>query len=238
MATKLAGHRTPLRERGRRANDRARQRLRQHRTVQRIGERARGALVAIAKPTATTATRLRLPLPRRWRRRPMGAGQVLEVLDALTAAGVRQWVIGGWGVDAALGEQTRAHDDLDLAISAAPAAQRRQDIDAARRALEPLGYRFERDDIHLGAWFVERVTFLHRSGRRVDLLPIDAQPDDFFAKGAIQAREVPCLSVGAQLRMHTGYQRTAADRHDVDALCAKFGLESPRPERKMEPGWR
>jgi hypothetical protein len=41
---------------------------------------------------------------------------VIEVLDALDSAGVEWWVLGGWGVDALIGEQTRAHKDLDLAV--------------------------------------------------------------------------------------------------------------------------
>lgn len=38
------------------------------------------------------------------------------MIDQLTAAGIRVWVDGGWGVDALVGRQTRHHDDLaDLA---------------------------------------------------------------------------------------------------------------------------
>jgi lincosamide nucleotidyltransferase A/C/D/E len=34
----------------------------------------------------------------------------------LEEAKVTVWVDGGWGVDALLGEQTRPHKDLDIAI--------------------------------------------------------------------------------------------------------------------------
>jgi hypothetical protein len=46
----------------------------------------------------------------------MRPDQVLKVLAHLQAAGVRTWIGGGWGIDALIGEQTRPHDDLDLAI--------------------------------------------------------------------------------------------------------------------------
>ncbi len=46
----------------------------------------------------------------------MTGTDVLHVLDLLAAGRVRVWVDGGWGVDALLGEQTRPHDDLDLAV--------------------------------------------------------------------------------------------------------------------------
>ncbi|MFM7534474.1 MAG: nucleotidyltransferase domain-containing protein [Acidimicrobiales bacterium] len=50
------------------------------------------------------------------------------MLDLLGGAGLDLWVDGGWAVDALLGEQTRPHADLDLAIA-------RADFDAALRLL-------------------------------------------------------------------------------------------------------
>jgi lincosamide nucleotidyltransferase A/C/D/E len=41
---------------------------------------------------------------------------VAEILGRLDGAGIWYCVEGGWGVDALLGEQTREHDDLDLAV--------------------------------------------------------------------------------------------------------------------------
>jgi len=44
--------------------------------------------------------------------------EVLAILGALDATGTRLWVAGGWGVDALVGRQTRAHRDLDLLVDA------------------------------------------------------------------------------------------------------------------------
>src|ERR1700690_2943821 len=44
------------------------------------------------------------------------AEEVIEVLDALSAAGLRVWLDGGWGIDALLGEQTREHEDVDIVV--------------------------------------------------------------------------------------------------------------------------
>ena len=44
--------------------------------------------------------------------------EVLPILGALEATGTRLWVAGGWGVDAFVGRQTRAHRDLDLILDA------------------------------------------------------------------------------------------------------------------------
>src|SRR5919198_3359110 len=46
----------------------------------------------------------------------MPAAEVVRIVDALEPAGVCVWLDGGWGVDALLEEQTRAHDDLDLVV--------------------------------------------------------------------------------------------------------------------------
>lgn len=35
---------------------------------------------------------------------------------ALSDAGVSCWVVGGWGVDALLGRQSRPHKDLDVLV--------------------------------------------------------------------------------------------------------------------------
>ena len=48
----------------------------------------------------------------------MDIGEVLAVLADLTEAGCSVWVVGGWGVDALVGRQTRLHRDLDLALDA------------------------------------------------------------------------------------------------------------------------
>ena len=63
---------------------------------------------------------------------------VFDVLDALDAAGVRHWVAGGWGVDALVGFQTRAHRDLDLTVDA-------DHYDRCLASLADLGYIIETD---------------------------------------------------------------------------------------------
>jgi lincosamide nucleotidyltransferase A/C/D/E len=41
---------------------------------------------------------------------------VIGFYTTLENLGIEMWVDGGWGVDALLGEQTRPHKDLDIAI--------------------------------------------------------------------------------------------------------------------------
>jgi len=206
------------------------------RRVSVLGVRAASWLVKRSPAAAV----LRLPPVRAWRLRMivMDADDVLEVVDALERAGVPAWLVGGWGVDALLGEKTRRHQDVDVAISAAGIAQRRTDRVRAQHALEPLGYRIEADYIHLAAWLPERTTFRDRAGRTIDLLPIDVQDDGFFTTGTIGGRRVPCISPEVQLLFHSGYEPRPEDRHDIDALCRRFDLTLPAPSRGHAPGWR
>lgn len=46
----------------------------------------------------------------------VNAEEAIAIYQQLTASGFQVWVTGGWGIDALLGEQTRAHKDLDLIV--------------------------------------------------------------------------------------------------------------------------
>jgi hypothetical protein len=84
------------------------------------------------------------------------AEDVIQVLDALDAAGVRHWVGGGWGVAALAGRQTRQHRDLDLNIDAA-------DLGRCLAALGGLGYVAETD------WLPSRIEVAAPGDRWVDV---------------------------------------------------------------------
>lgn len=145
---------------------------------------------------------------------------VFAVLDALSAAGIRYWIAGGWGVDALLGRQTRPHRDLDLAVDAGA---------EALTALAKLGYLIETDQRPV------RVEAAAVGDRWVDLHPINLGADgagwqaDFdggrftypvecFVTGTIAGRDVPCLSAEQQIIFHSGYEPRAVDRHDIALL--------------------
>jgi lincosamide nucleotidyltransferase A/C/D/E len=66
----------------------------------------------------------------------MTVTDVIEVLDCLKQAGIHVCVDGGWGVDALVGEQTRDHSDLDLALDG-------DDLHAARQRLEEQGFQHD-----------------------------------------------------------------------------------------------
>ena len=160
------------------------------------------------------------------------AADVLRVLGLLSDAGVEVWVSGGWGVDALVGRQTRTHRDLDLLV---PLPQSLQ----AANALSSAGFTLETD------WFPTRFEVIDRHGAVVDVHPIRFDPDgaarlelpdgewwhldaeSFDGRGAIGGRSVRCMSVAQQVRNHTGYEPSDADRHDLALLAEQFGLDVP-----------
>jgi lincosamide nucleotidyltransferase A/C/D/E len=167
----------------------------------------------------------------------MTAKDVIDVLDCLDGADVHVYVDGGWGVDALLGEQTRRHTDLDLALD-------RDELDRARGALEEHGFRY---DGTTEPGLPARLVLRDEQGRQVDLhsLRFDQGGDgwqqlsksgkawgrypaeDLDAKGLIAGRHVRCLSSQLQFRFRMGYEWSERDEHDVRLLVEHFGLPSP-----------
>ncbi|MFG2056438.1 GNAT family N-acetyltransferase [Micromonospora sp. NPDC048930] len=152
----------------------------------------------------------------------MSADEVHRVLDRLAAAGCPAWISGGWGVDALVGEQTRPHRDLDLAVPA-------EHESAALRTLAQLGYVVETD------WRPVRVEVVADGRGRVDLHPLRFDeagdghqagldgtslrwPRESFTTGTIAGRPVDCISVDQQLLFHSGYEPRDVDREDLALL--------------------
>jgi lincosamide nucleotidyltransferase A/C/D/E len=166
----------------------------------------------------------------------MTAGAVIEVIDALEAAGVRAGITGGWGIDALLRRETRPHGDLDLGID-------KETVATAIDALARLGYAVELDQRPA------RVELAGPNGR-VDLHPIvwDADgagrqtgldgevfgypPGSLDAIGMIGGREVRCGTLELQLTFHSHYAPRDHDRRDMAALAEAFDLELPASYRQ------
>jgi len=163
----------------------------------------------------------------------MGAPEVLRVLDALEAAGVRTGVTGGWGIDALLRRETRTHGDIDLGVTS-------DAVDAAIAALRRHGYAIATDERPA------RVVLNGRDGK-VDLHPIvmlpsgagvqtgfngqtfDYPPGSLEAEGEIGGRLVRCATPALQLAFHRGYPPREHDRQDMAALAEDFDVTLEPP---------
>lgn len=164
---------------------------------------------------------------------PMTATAALGLYGLLDAAGVRCWVMGGWGIDALLGRETRSHHDLDLLVH-------REDLLSYDAAVRAAGFarafeweenrrisagRNQHDSAYVDA---------HPDGRQVDVHVVDVDAAGVVTlhhdepwpmpagalsgRGRIAGAEVRCVTVAAQLAMHGGYDLPERHRADLALL--------------------
>ena len=158
---------------------------------------------------------------------------VPSVLEALHDAGVSAWLVGGWGIDALVGEQTRQHRDLDIVFNARGDAEQ-----SAVSALADIGFKFVKREAvpgsDPGCWLSTRLVMADDAGRLVDLHPVEFplvvasgteerkfSPQEAFVTGSVSGRPVLCLSAPLQLALHEGYEARDIDREDISRLLPR-----------------
>lgn len=138
------------------------------------------------------------------------------------------WIDGGWCVEALLGEQTREHPDLDIAVD-------RKDSSQLNEALISLGYYDEpRNDTT--DW---NYAMAAENGRLVDvhvfefddagknIYGIEYPKESLTGKGTIDGQEVKCISPEWMFKFKTSYEPKQKDLQDVNALAKKYGFSVP-----------
>src|SRR5262245_31478642 len=172
----------------------------------------------------------------------MTAEDVVFILDRLDAAGVAAWLDGGWAVDAALGEVTRPHEDLDLIIELG-------DVARMRSALARHGFDLVRGEA--GSNFVLR----DPRTREVDVHPVRFDPagdgiyrmengedwtypgEGVTGMGRVAGRDVRCLTPDVQMLGHsTGYEPDVIDVQDMRLLHERLGAALRPPFDRLVPG--
>ncbi|MEA2453464.1 MAG: lincosamide nucleotidyltransferase [Actinomycetota bacterium] len=168
----------------------------------------------------------------------MTAQDAKELLDLFEDNGAVVWVDGGWGVDAALGEQTRSHGDLDIVLA-------EPDVEIVVTTLEGLGYtriptphdkpwNFVLGDAHghevdLHVFVFDEVgDGIYGPPENGDMIP----GASLTGQGKIDGRWVRCISPEWQVRYHTGYEWDENDRRDMEALAERFQLVLPEDPRE------
>ncbi len=167
----------------------------------------------------------------------MTSEDVTTLYGLMEAEGIRIWIDGGWAVDALLGEETRPHADLDIAVE-------QSDVTRLREMLAARGYTdIPRDDTR--PW---NFVLGDEAGRRIDVHAIvfDAAGNGVLGppenshvypvgslegSGTIGGRTVRCIAPEFLVRFHTGYPPRPSDRHDVKLLCEHFGIAVPEAYR-------
>jgi lincosamide nucleotidyltransferase A/C/D/E len=168
----------------------------------------------------------------------MDATDVVSLYRALFAADAPVWLMGGWGVDALVGRQTRPHHDVDLLVEVA-------NLERLRICLIDLGFvlKYTWDDearwIRHDRWSSpleqpSAFVYGHADGREVDVhvvrqsedgdvemlwnVPYAFTADGLRSTGAINGQAVRCLSRDMQLQAHTGYALPAHHLQDLELL--------------------
>lgn len=160
--------------------------------------------------------------------RNMSAEVVVHLLRLFEQHGMVVVVDGGWGVDALLGEQTRSHADLDIAVE-------HKDVPKLRGLLEARGYK---DVLRKGTWDCNFVMG-DEQGHEVDFhsYTFDARGtlvfgvpyplESFTGTGSIHGYPVKCISATWMVKFHSGYELDENDYRDVSAVCRRFGIPLP-----------
>jgi len=169
----------------------------------------------------------------------MTADAAVDLLQLLDNAGVEVWLDGGWAVDAALGEQTRLHKDLDIIL-------RISDLQRLRRVLGSRGFtardggtqsNFVLADACGREVDVHAIVF-DRAGNGVYRMQNGSDwifpAAGFSGRGEIQGVSVRCLSPEIQVLCHAyGYVPTEKDVRDMELLQTRFGVELPAHLRRQ-----
>jgi lincosamide nucleotidyltransferase A/C/D/E len=172
---------------------------------------------------------------------PMPRSDVLRILQELDLAGIEPVLMGGWGIDALVGEEQRMHRDLDLILDCS-------DLDKALSQLRELGFEewFRNPNpVPFGEYGIEGDVIVMRDPamRVVDLHPMrldDSGPTP--AVGSIGGRRVTCVSAKYQVKAHTGNRirsRREKRRHQANLRTARRALETGAPsDRRSSSGSR
>lgn len=168
---------------------------------------------------------------------PTTGHDVIWTLDLIATCGGDAILAGGWGVDALLATQSRAHQDVDLLVD-------NDLIPMVVTALKSAGFIVVTD------WLPVRIELAEDTNdRRVDLHPIfdDGRggfwqhglegttfqyPADTLTTGTIHNQAVRCLTAHKQTELHQGYDQREQDTSDLALLATLLQTDPswPRPD--------
>jgi lincosamide nucleotidyltransferase A/C/D/E len=153
----------------------------------------------------------------------MNAKTVVELVKFLIADHIDVVVDGGWGVDALLGEQTRPHNDLDIAIP-------HKDVPKLRKLLAEKGFaEMSRDDSRDCNFVLE-----DESKNQIDvhsytfdehgnnIYGVEYLPEHLTGKGIINDYQVKCIAPEWAVKFHTGYDLNENDLRMSKRYAKKF----------------
>jgi lincosamide nucleotidyltransferase A/C/D/E len=159
--------------------------------------------------------------------------EVLELYKLFADHGIEVWLDGGWGIDALVGEQTRPHADLDIAVT-------HDDVPKLRALLGARGYApVDRNDtvpwmFVLGDHDDNEVDVhsftLNERGENV--YGIAYPVESLTGTGSLGGQLVRCIAAEWAVRFHISYAPRAVDRQDLQLLHERLGVDVPAEYRR------
>jgi lincosamide nucleotidyltransferase A/C/D/E len=159
----------------------------------------------------------------------MEASEVVGLYRLLEENGITVHVDGGWGIDALLGQQTRRHNDLDIAVQ-------HKDVPRLRELLSQRGY------LEVARPDTQEYCFVlgDARGHEVDVhsYTFDSAGNNIYGiaypaasltgEGTISGYLVKCIQLEWVIRFHENYEPDEDDVRDIRALCERFGCAPPK----------
>lgn len=155
--------------------------------------------------------------------------EVIDIYNKLEKLGIKIWIDGGWSVDALLGEQTREHLDLDIAIN-------QKDVASFIDFLKNENYKeVRRDSEH-------NLVFGDSLGREIDMHAFitDAEENvvggimyptqSLTGSGILDGHNVRCISPEYMVQFLAPWLSKHPHKYlqAISALCDKFGIAYPK----------
>lgn len=162
----------------------------------------------------------------------MESVEVINVYKQLQENGIEIWIDGGWGIDVLLGEQTRSHNDLDIAVD-------HKNVDNLQSLLNFLGYKKKEDKASTEWNFV----LTDSSGHEIDIhvfefdengnntYGIEYPKQSLTGTGIINGQTINCIAPEYIIKFHGNYEPKEKDLQDIKALCKKYNLKPPENYR-------
>ena len=164
----------------------------------------------------------------------MTADDVVKIIKLLEQNGFEVYVIGGWGVDALLGEQTRKHEDLDIALP-------HGFVPKLRELLKSHGYEdVPREDTcacnfvlgdNEGHLLDVHSYIFDENGENI--FGVAFEPHHLTGNGAINGYPVKTAPPEVMVKFLTGYDVDEDDYQDTRALCERFSILLPKDYEKF-----
>jgi lincosamide nucleotidyltransferase A/C/D/E len=172
------------------------------------------------------------------------APDAIQIYQSLAANDIPVWIVGGWGIDALLREQTRPHKDLDILVLVDDVVRMRDILSGDGYGLKELwsenSWTLDAHGTEIPTAFVLR----DAEGREVDVhamrlddrgqgIPAWAAEDlvftrqDLAGEGTIAGAAVRCFSPEMQVLAHTGYDLPDEQLRDLELLHKEFGVACP-----------